>query len=445
MSIRVGNKHRWNQSNAIVFIYRKQEMSEHISKQMIEGYIERVLDAPDLLAADEHLAECDECCKKLEVAGKLDRGRFVGLFEPVEQMYLHPTFEQLEQYADDFTDEAETEFVEFHIEDCLECGHELDALLEMRRLVESDLASRAVIESPDEMGNTWIRKWFTVRGFPRIALGAAAIAVLATIGFLVLRTSGPSDSTLTSVEPQATPSPTVQPTAVIIAEVSSTPQPDATVEIVPDPNAPASDLSSLPASSRTDVERAISSGRLSIPNELRQMSARSGTLMGGGSDEVPFALSYPVGKVVKTARPLFSWKPLQDADSYTVEIYDSEFNRVVSSPVINGAQWQPRKPLPRNRTLVWQVTATKDGDSIKSPIRPAPDARFRILGSNQSARLQRSADAIKGQHLALGILYAEAGLFDEAEKEFQSELKKNPGSRVAQKFLREVRAAKTGQ
>ncbi len=40
--------------------------------------------------------------------------------------------------------------------------------------------------------------------------------------------------------------------------------------------------------------------------------------------------------------------------------------------------------------------------------------------------------------LLLGILYADAGMLDEAEREFQALLKKNPGSALARKLLRKV-------
>jgi hypothetical protein len=42
----------------------------------------------------------------------------------------------------------------------------------------------------------------------------------------------------------------------------------------------------------------------------------------------------------------------------------------------------------------------------------------------------------------LGILYANAGLLDEAAREFQKELAKNPNSKAARKFLQDIRGQK---
>ena len=41
-------------------------------------------------------------------------------------------------------------------------------------------------------------------------------------------------------------------------------------------------------------------------------------------------------------------------------------------------------------------------------------------------------------HLTLGLLYAEAGLLDEAEQEFRSLQKSNPDSALVQKLLTQI-------
>jgi hypothetical protein len=69
---------------------------------------------------------------------------------------------------------------------------------------------------------------------------------------------------------------------------------------------------------------------------------------------------------------------------------------------------------------------------------PAPEARFRIVSQHKVARLTQAEKAHQNSHLLLGVLYAEAGLLKEAQREFRLLLKANPGSPVAEKLLRQV-------
>jgi hypothetical protein len=54
--------------------------------------------------------------------------------------------------------------------------------------------------------------------------------------------------------------------------------------------------------------------------------------------------------------------------------------------------------------------------------------------------LAEAKNASAGSHLTIGLLYAQAGLLDDAERELQALLRANPQSTLAQKLLRSVRA-----
>jgi len=164
--------------------------------------------------------------------------------------------------------------------------------------------------------------------------------------------------------------------------------------------------------------------------------------MGGGSDAVPFALEAPLGKIIQTARPQFRWRALEGATGYVVNVYDANFNRVAGSPQITNTSWRIDRPLAGNKIYIWQVTALKDGQEIKSPVRPAPDAKFKVIDAAKANELARLSREYKNEPLFLGILYANAGLVDEAEREFQKEIAKNPNSKPARKFLQDVRKLK---
>ena len=162
--------------------------------------------------------------------------------------------------------------------------------------------------------------------------------------------------------------------------------------------------------------------------------------MGEDQPGVAFALTGPIGKVVASTRPQFRWKPLKDADSYVVKIFDAKFRSVAESPPLRSTVWVPPVQLSHGNAYQWQVTAIKDGEEVVSPVRPAPDARFRVVdaaAANDIAAAKRARS-----HLVLGITYANAGLIDEAEREFGKLLERNPRSEVVKGLLRKVRAAR---
>jgi hypothetical protein len=91
---------------------------------------------------------------------------------------------------------------------------------------------------------------------------------------------------------------------------------------------------------------------------------------------------------------------------------------------------------------LWQVTATKDGKKISAPVTPAPQAKFKILDDVHNEELLSAKRALANYHLGLGVLYARVGLLDEAEREFQAQLRATPRSEITQNFLERVRSSR---
>jgi hypothetical protein len=54
--------------------------------------------------------------------------------------------------------------------------------------------------------------------------------------------------------------------------------------------------------------------------------------------------------------------------------------------------------------------------------------------------LLNAKKAYPDSHLVLGILYAQSGLIDNAEQEFESLIRVNPKSNIAQKLLASLRS-----
>jgi hypothetical protein len=136
------------------------------------------------------------------------------------------------------------------------------------------------------------------------------------------------------------------------------------------------------------------------------------------------------------------WRPLSGATSYTVTILDPSFSVVATSQPSQATTWTVSRKLERGRIYSWQVAAVKDGKEVISPTAPAPEARFKVLDREKAAELERLEKTHTNSHLALGVLYGQSGLLNDAEREFSALLRENPQSAVAQELLRSVRTAR---
>jgi hypothetical protein len=69
-------------------------------------------------------------------------------------------------------------------------------------------------------------------------------------------------------------------------------------------------------------------------------------------------------------------------------------------------------------------------------------ARFRVLGSDESAALERGLRSAPGSRLLAGVLEARAGLLDDAERDLRALAADNPDSDVARGLLASVEGAR---
>jgi hypothetical protein len=185
------------------------------------------------------------------------------------------------------------------------------------------------------------------------------------------------------------------------------------------------------------IKIALASGRVTLPQQVAELAGTTGVLM-GSSKAVPFSLLSPVATAVVQQRPGFRWRELKGAVSYTVSVFDQDFRLIAKSEPLTKTGWLIPQSLDRGTTYSWQVTALKDGKEVVSPVRPAPEARFRVLDSAAVEEVERYRRSGTNSHLAAGVVYARAGLREEAEREFRTLMKENPDSAVARRLLRSV-------
>ncbi|MDQ1558117.1 MAG: hypothetical protein QOD32_1177 [Pyrinomonadaceae bacterium] len=218
---------------------------------------------------------------------------------------------------------------------------------------------------------------------------------------------------------------------------------DGGVEVAFDRRGNVRGLEELPPAVRNLVGQTLRTGSVQTPRSLDSLrNGAGGVLMGGdgGAGDVPFALVSPVGKILREQRPVLRWHALAGAASYTVAIVNADFKQVAQSEKLTATEWTPPIALERGATYFWQVTAVEpDGREITSPTPTAPQAKFRVLDARTFDELKSFAALNPNSHLALGVLYAKAGLLDEAGDELEKLVKQNPRSPVARKLLKSVR------
>jgi hypothetical protein len=187
---------------------------------------------------------------------------------------------------------------------------------------------------------------------------------------------------------------------------------------------------------------ALTTQQLDKPRILTELGGATGQLLGDSGNGLPFRLLSPVGKVVLEQRPTFDWQPLAGANSYIVTIADDQLSEVATSGPLTNTQWSIPIGLKQGATYSWQVTAFKDGQRITSPVMPAPQAKFRTVDRGQREELNRMKRAMPNYHLGLGVLYTQAGLLNEAEREFEALSRDKSYSAIGAKLLKRVRSMK---
>jgi hypothetical protein len=462
-------------------------MSEHLTAREVERYGRRALSPPELIETDAHLASCGTCRQLLsetEGAGAAINHLRAGLRAEETVELEHPSHVQLAAHADRQLDEVDRELIDGHLLLCSECAevmHDLRGFLETPLPASDEAAVVHQAEGRRAPSRTSLLQSFlsTWRSYtewlPLRAVGATAALLLfvgaAAVVWYRTREKTAEETRVARVSPppvadtsprpafEAAPPPTIeQPGGGAGATGGGQhPPPPAnrntdrtgrqpTVahkgggRVITDSSGSVAGLASLSPTDRRAVERALKTQQLEAPESLAAVSGGAETLRGGGGRGVSFPVLSPVGTAVLTDRPTFSWRALSGASSYVVSVYDRDFRKVAASAPQAGTEWTAARPLARGQVYSWHVSASREGQEVTSPEQPAPEAKFVVLDGAKAEELSRAGQVYKGSHLTLGTLYARAGLLDEAERELQTALRENPGSKVALKLLLSVQA-----
>lgn len=429
-------------------------MSEHLTQIQIVDYGRRPIPTAEWLFVSDHLAVCEDC--RLQVEEVVDTEAIFlslksGIFDELEggtlaAEDLHLTFEQMAGFVDETI--VELQVVEEHLAWCEECETAVADLRAFKEQIAPELEQEgtlAPIRGATE--SRWDRLLAAMIAFqPKSAVlvfGSALAILLMTIGWLAsLALPGMKNKTEVAVipaspgiSPSVLASPTPETSAtLIIARIN-----DGEGEISLDESGKLSGVDHLPSAYQQMIKKALTDQRIersSLLARLTQSGSRSRGQIGTGSSK--FSVIEPVGALILSNRPTFRWTKLDGATVYIVEVYDEFFNQLVSSPQITHHSWTAPRSLKRDGTYYWQVKAIKDGQEFKAPRPPAPQAKFRILDEATADELAKARRDYASSHLTLGLLYAGAGLLEEAELEFKELVKNNPDSALGNRLLRQV-------
>jgi len=401
-------------------------MTEHLSSQTIELLTTRRLAPADLVPATRHLAGCVQCRQKAaELAEVFSRMPQVQTeFESHGAKPLHLDYEEIEGYVDDSLAVKDREIVKRHLASCSACMNEARELESLRDNLHTYPALASELAPSKPARESFWRSVFKSRP-QRLAFVAVAFLLIVVATVLLIRRPAPQQIANRNSAPNSN-----QNQQVANANTGASNDQTASND--------ASDVASA-SSYEGIINQAITAQKITTPATMRDLVGKESKLLGPSDKTDRFALVSPVATVVRNSRPTFRWQGLDGATSYSVAILDSNLNVVDKSNPISGLSWTSGRALRRNVVYTWQVTALKEGREITAPAAPAREARFRILSSEKTAALTRVPTEIARSHLKLGILYANDGLLDDAEREFRAAIAANDEGALARKLLQGVR------
>jgi hypothetical protein len=361
-------------------------ITPHPTSAQIARYRNRSATAEELLWVDSHIGACDQChaAVAVDVADAV-----VPALAPAEEND-HVTYDEMEQWVDGRISDVEREIVAGHIEKCNRCHEELRNLERDSKELHASIAAASASRE---------RRWL---------LPAAAMVVITFAGLWILSHQEPTQQV--STKPPVT-------TPATVARPKTSPQIDDRL--------------------KAHIEEVRGAGSLTRPEVLAALTS-TGDVLRSESEPAAFSLLAPVRTVVGDDSPLFRWNPVAGASSYDIAVIDVERGDIAGGGATTTTSWRPTKPLERGRMYSWQVT-TKIADRVlTAPRPPAPEARFRVASRKEVEDLASLREGWQKDHLALGILLAERGFLDEADREF--EFATRAGERRASDFLSEVRS-----
>jgi hypothetical protein len=425
-------------------------MAKHLTETEVSLFRERAIRPMDRQRIDSHVAGCESCLRRI-LPGEDLALVYSELTEALLPDSAHETFHlsnaDLRRYVDGPVDQTDKIIFESHLDICDQCREESQSLAASQLADSVSHSTRQSDSETERFSPAWRG---TFQFTPTRAVAGALVVASLVLAFvlwqrwhtLALDQTAQKSSTQTPLNAPLGGSPTPaqtettkDPTTDQSEVAASLRDNGRTIEL--DRKGKLIGLEGFHEASRSLVRTALATKSLPKPDVLDKLSAPSITLLDPTARENSFGLISPSGTVIVSDRPTLRWQPLKGATSYTVSVFDVDFNPVVRSAPQTAIQWTAPK-LGRGTIYSWEVVAGRNGQEVRSPVAPAPRAQFKILEAEKLLELTSLKKNSPVSHLALGLTYARFGLLIEAEGEFRQLVKENPDSETARNLLRSV-------
>jgi hypothetical protein len=425
-------------------------MTDHLTETEVSLFRERAIRPTQRERIDSHVAECESCLRRIlpsEDSALVYSELTEALLTDRADEAFHLSNADVRLYANGSVDQADRVIFESHFEICERCSEAVQSLI-ASPLVESVSASTRHAESAAQpFAPAWSAAF---QSTPARAVAGVLVVAGLVLAFVVWQrwhasavdqtaqktssqtpSNTPGSGSPTPTQTEATKDPATEQFAVVASLE------DNGRKIQLDSKGILVGLEELPEASRSLVRSVLMAKNLSKPEVLDNLTAPSITLMDPTARENSFGLLAPSGTVIATDHPNLRWQALEGAASYTVSVFDADFNRVTRSAPQAATQWTSTK-LRRGMIYSWEVVAVRNGQEVRSPVAPAPRAQFKILEAEKLLELTNLKKHSPISHLTLGLTYARFGLLAEAEGQLQILARENPNSPVTTRLLRTV-------
>jgi anti-sigma factor ChrR (cupin superfamily) len=394
-------------------------MTRHLTPAMLDGYLTAALTPEERVMVATHVAECD-ACRQLAASHTGVGTRVALLRKQLEDADEHPDFETLANHVDGQLDPAARASVDLHVASCEQCDEDVQDL----RATWTETSAHEGAAPPAA-----VMRASTSR-ITRYTVAAAVLAVVAGGAWYVRR-----------AERLVVPATLVVQKNAPLADRFALVDTIGRVALAADGRV--TGLTRLTASDAAAVTDVITTGRLSVSPAIATLRTPAGPLMGVGAPaEAHFSLAGPLATMVESVTPEFTWTAATGATTYRISVFDDRLNLVVESGALTETRWTPRAPLARDHVYSWQVRAETSRGPVLAPGTGSPQARFRVLDAVSAALLESARHQYGSTPLVMGVLYARAGLLDDARRELEALRNANPDSSIAAELLRQIKAAR---
>jgi hypothetical protein len=155
----------------------------------------------------------------------------------------------------------------------------------------------------------------------------------------------------------------------------------------------------------------------------------------GFGESKSFGVISPAGTAIEQDHSDFRWQSFPMAASYQVKVLSGD-NVIGTSDQLADTDWNMTTALERGMVYSWQVIAfnTQNQEVAKSHT-----GKFKVLDASKVDFLQRARKEYKDDHLVLGMLYAQSGLLDDAERELGTASASRDTAALARQMLVRVK------